>query len=382
MFNLENNNNLISFYKQLIDQNVPNKEYEKKIMTYLENKARIQAVPFYGHFELTPMCNLDCKMCYVHLNKHQFHQEQLLSVETWKELISQAQAAGMLRCSLTGGECLTYPGFDEVYLYLYNSGIIPNVLTNGVLLDDERIKFFKKYPPKLIQVSLYGSSNDAYEKVTGKRVFDSVYQNLLRARKEELPITISITPNAFMKEDVRSLLEIVDSIGGQYHINASLFVPRENTGRNKEDLTDEEYVDFYKICREIMHSPAEPLDDVELPDENHTSEKRYGIRCGAGRSSFAIMYDGSMCPCFSLGNIKVNALETGFQDAWKYINEAAKCYPIPAECVDCVYRDVCVICPGMHVNAPVFGHCDPRICERTKKMIKAGVFSMPNYKKI
>ena len=34
---------------------------------YLRNDAYDKKIPFKGVFELTPRCNFDCNMCYVHL---------------------------------------------------------------------------------------------------------------------------------------------------------------------------------------------------------------------------------------------------------------------------------------------------------------------------
>lgn len=39
------------------------------VRKFLNFKARDKGIPISGSFELTPLCNLDCKMCYVHLNK-------------------------------------------------------------------------------------------------------------------------------------------------------------------------------------------------------------------------------------------------------------------------------------------------------------------------
>ena len=86
---------------------------------FISLKARYSDIPVSGVFELTPLCNLDCKMCYVHLNANQIGaDERLLSVQEWKEIMRQAVDAGMMYATLTGGECLTYPGFRELYLYL------------------------------------------------------------------------------------------------------------------------------------------------------------------------------------------------------------------------------------------------------------------------
>ena len=128
---------------------------------FLEDKARQTATPINGQFELTPLCNLDCRMCYVHLQPEQLNQKPL-GVDEWKSLIDQAWEAGMFQVTLTGGECLTYPGFEEIYLHLHSKGCQITVLTNGVLLDEKRIRFFKDHPPAVVQVTLYGSNDDTY----------------------------------------------------------------------------------------------------------------------------------------------------------------------------------------------------------------------------
>ena len=120
--------NIIELVKNLKETGVSETEQKKYIDRFLENKARLRGIPLTGNFELTPLCNLDCKMCYVHLAGSQFNEKKLLHVDDWKNLIKQAYEAGMRNASLTGGECLTYPGFDDVFLYLYSLGVIPGVL--------------------------------------------------------------------------------------------------------------------------------------------------------------------------------------------------------------------------------------------------------------
>ena len=104
-------------------------------------------------FELIPHCNLDCRMCYVHLNVEQLKGCKFLSAEEWESLMGQAVDCGMMFATLTGGECLTHPDFERLYLYLYNKSVRVGVLTNGVLLDEEKIGFLKKYPPVSLQIT-------------------------------------------------------------------------------------------------------------------------------------------------------------------------------------------------------------------------------------
>ena len=183
------------FLARLKSQGDRRAEYFDTLYTQLDRKARREGVPLNGQFELTPLCNFDCRMCYTHLTSEQMHGKPLLTVAQWKQIIDEAYAAGMIRANLTGGECLTYPGFEELYLYLHSLGCEIRVLTNGALLNEEWISFFRAHPLIMIQVSLYGGDEDTYERVTGQRMFSRVAENIRRVIGAELPVTLALTPN-------------------------------------------------------------------------------------------------------------------------------------------------------------------------------------------
>ena len=71
---------LRALLKQLDEQGVTDYRRYEAVRKFLNFKAREKNIPISGSFELTPLCNLDCKMCYVHLNKAQMNGAQLLTV--------------------------------------------------------------------------------------------------------------------------------------------------------------------------------------------------------------------------------------------------------------------------------------------------------------
>jgi MoaA/NifB/PqqE/SkfB family radical SAM enzyme len=116
--------------------------------------AAVTKTPICCTFELTPRCNLDCKMCYVHNKESNSLKEMELPTNTWKRVFDEAYNSGMLFATLTGGECLLRSDFRELYLHLWNKRVYMTVFTNGILLDEEYVSFFKKYKPQKIQISL------------------------------------------------------------------------------------------------------------------------------------------------------------------------------------------------------------------------------------
>ena len=378
MSGIENAKTLLELIDKLKKSEVPELEYKTYVDRFLQFKSRKNCVPLAGSFELTPLCNFNCKMCYVHLAKDQFSESRLIPVDKWKSLMKQAHDLGMLKATLTGGECLTYPGFDEIYLYLLELGIVPSVLTNGYLIDSKRIDFWINNRPKNVQISLYGSSDDDYEKVTGVRCLKSVYNNISMLRDADIPVTVTLTPSQYMQKNARSLLEMVASLHVPYHINASLITPRETTNRLKRDITNEQYIEIYKIDNEIKNGGRANSKPSIIPAETTdcVNEARYGLRCGGGRSAFFIQHDGNMIPCAGIDDLKTNPLEMGFDKAWAELNHLVESYLVPRECSDCVYSSVCLTCPAAHKDAEP-GHCNQMICERVKMLVKEGLLPLP-----
>ena len=352
------------------------------MLRYMTRKAWLNNVPISGSFELTPLCNLDCKMCYVHLKRAEIAGKKLLSGEQWKSLIKQAVDMGLMYAKVTGGECLTYPDFDEVYLYLLSLGVQVEILTNGLLLTEDRIEFFKRYQPRVIQITVYGSDDDAYEAVTGKRAFSQVMDAIQRVKDSNLPLKIVITPSRFMLNDAEKLIHLVAALNVDYYINSGLFKPFENTGRSEDDIDIgfDDYIRLYKLKAELAGQEINNIGNTPLPEPNRkvdASLQVRGLKCAAGRRSFALTWDGRMKACTMLQSIEEQPLVIGFSEAWKRINEQAKEYMIPQECEQCTYSSVCPVCVVRHEIGTEQGHANTQICEETRRLIQEGLQKAP-----
>ena len=378
MSEINANVTLVGFAKALLQMNLTPAQLRTDIYNYFEQKARMLRIPLIGLFELTPLCNFSCKMCYVHLTTDQISPSELLSVKDWIGIIDQAYKAGMRQAKLSGGECLTYNGFDEIFLFLEEKNIRTSVATNGYLVSKDRIDFFLKHRPSSIQVSLYGGSEESYEKVTGIRCFKTVYDNLVKMKDAKLPVSIAITPNRQVLNSIDELFDVAESLKIPYYINSLLIPPRANTERQFCDLSNKDYLTIFKRWNEVKGNNLVPISPEELPIQNKEGSKRKGIQCGAGRSSFTVLYDGKMCPCVSLEEIKVDILKTSFKDAWDKVVLEADNYIIPQECGECTYRSRCLICVAAHKNSVNSGHCNTSVCELTKAYIKEGILPPPD----
>ena len=231
-------------------------------------------------------------MCYVHLNRDQLKNRSVLPVNVWKDLMHQAWEAGMISASVTGGECLTYPGFNELYLYLQSLGCEVAVLTNGFLLDEKRIQFFQENRPSDMQVTLYGCNDDVYERVTGQRAFTTVITNFRQAKDAGLSVYISITPSKYLGEDIFETIRIARELSEKVIINDFYTSPREETGRSgyQDDADTELYIRAIRYLNQLNGFNPVGISEEKLPPIGGSCHETFecGFQCGGGRSAFAI----------------------------------------------------------------------------------------------
>lgn len=370
---------LIELLAQLERDGIRDHRRYQAVRSYLNFRARNAGIPLSGVFELTPLCNLDCKMCYVHLTGAQLAGKPLLPTDAWERFMQQAIDMGMMYAKLTGGECLTHPDFKRLYRFLRERGVETGILTNGVLLDESMANFLRSEPPASIQITLYGASEDAYARVTGQRVFSTVIDNIRRLQGYALPVSIAVTPSAWLT-DGEDILRLIYQMGLPVVINCGLLAPRPETGRTRADADLDTYIRLFKLNRTLGGgAPVVPCDEDALPQTGGTTDTPlYGVPCGAGRSSFSLGWNGEMRPCNTFPHIRENVLELGFAEAWRRVHEQVTDFPRPAECVKCSYQSVCAICVSEHAADVPVGHASPAICARTRRMIAEGLISIKN----
>ena len=71
----------------------------------LLSRAGMNREPISGTFELSPMCNFSCKMCYIRRSPEEVSRlGGLQSPAQWLDWAREARNAGMLWLLLTGGD--------------------------------------------------------------------------------------------------------------------------------------------------------------------------------------------------------------------------------------------------------------------------------------
>ena len=352
-------------------QSISYKQWKTKLIL----SAKEKRIPIIGQYELTPCCNLDCKMCYVHnSNSNSLHAKEL-PTETWLRIFDEAFDMGLMFATLTGGECLMRRDFKDLYLHLWKKRVRITILTNGILIDDEYINFFKKYPPENIRISLYGSSEAAYRDVTGHEGFQkaiSAYRKLVEAK---IPVGIAVTPSRYMKDDYMNIRRFCLE-NGIHCPPANYFLTknRDNPDKNDHNLTIDEIV---KLATQeaLLKGNLSPQCNTPEPCGSCTDAPP-GLTCGAGRSAATVSWDGIMHPCVCLPEGNASLLEMSYADAWEKTKKLVDNMFLGAECVGCPYDSVCPKCPVMRLTDLHSGHANPDVCKLVRRLVAAGAWKL------
>ena len=76
-----------------------------EVSDHLYSKAAARRIPISGTFELTPLCNFACRMCYVRKTPEQVkaHDRAMLEFDDWLRIAREGREQGLLFLLLTGG---------------------------------------------------------------------------------------------------------------------------------------------------------------------------------------------------------------------------------------------------------------------------------------
>lgn len=359
---------------------------EPRLAKYLHTKGRQLGLPIGGTFELTPRCNFNCKMCYVHLTQEEQEKRgRELTTEEWLEIGKEAKDAGMVFLLLTGGEPTLRPDFPELFHKLKEMGLMVSVNSNGLLLEGKLLELFRKDPPTRINISLYGTGNETYKRQCGVPAYDRVIRNIRALREAGIDVKVNMSVTPANSQDMQSVYETAKEL--QIHTQATpyMFPPvrlhPEMRGQNFRMDAEEAgrlqaQYDFSRCTREQFLLRIQALRDGVSPDAQSEEEcgdvVGEGIHCRAGITTFWIDWDGKMLPCGQMAEPAVDVLQLGFAEAWKQTKANAAAIRLPSECVKCEIKDVCHACAAMcYCETGSFSGKPEYICQMKQSYINA-----------
>jgi radical SAM protein with 4Fe4S-binding SPASM domain len=310
--------------------------------------------------ELTERCNNDCVHCSVNRPAgDRESREREWGAESWKKLLDEAAALGCLVVRLTGGEPLLRDDFEEIYIHARRLGLRVMIFTNATLVTEEHVRFFKKFPPRDIEVTVYGVTKETYERVTRtpgsydafRRGLDRLLQSGARVRLKAMALRSNKHEIAAIGEFCRARTKDYYRFDPHLHLRFDRDEVR-NSLILAERLTSKEVARLERSDPERFSALTAVCDELIAPAAE-ASDCRHIFRCGVGQRSFVIGPEGLLRPCLSLHHpdFLYDLKKGSLAGAWtRFVPEVLKRETNRREylekCGACPVVNLCLWCPA------------------------------------
>ena len=266
---------------------------------------------------------------------------------------------GAMWCLLTGGEPLLRDDFADVYMLLKRKGLLVSVFTNATMIRAKHIALFTKYPPRDIEVTIYGSSRLSYEAVTRTpgsyarfvRGLDALFEAGVRVRLKAMALRSNFNDMEAIAAFGRLRTKDYYRFDPQLHLRYDGNKQR-NEEIKQERLTPEEIVLLERADEKRFGALQKDCDTLLNQDFTHTNCNHL-FHCGAGNGSFNVGYDGTFRLCSDLWapGTTVNLRETPLREAWEELiphvrDLRSQNTEFLNTCRKCAIINLCMWCPA------------------------------------
>src|SRR3989339_181301 len=163
----------------------------------------------YLKISVTYNCNLNCRFC-----QQQMEKKASIAWEDFKKTIEEVTAKNKLRLViLTGGEPLVWPHLNDAIKLCKKKDVKEiGLFTNGVLLDEDKIKELKAIGVDWIRISIYGSTaeiNDGFLPNPDTKSFDLIIRAIKNLKKFGFRRKVRVT---IMKPNLNDVENIINKM--------------------------------------------------------------------------------------------------------------------------------------------------------------------------
>ena len=299
-------------------------------------KAYADAIPISGTFELTPRCNFNCRMCYVHLPENEIkkHGTELTGAE-WIRIAQEAKDAGTTWLCITGGEPLMHPEFETIWRELTQMGFFITLQTNASLLTEYE-KLFEECPPRACKITLYGSNDQVYRDVCRvENGFTKADAGIRMLRQMKIPVELVSTVIQQNLDDVENIIRYVEK-------NKLRWIPNINVrtaGRGVD--VDMEHLRIRPPKKDSNAEQESSRKNLVDP------ERKPCTYCKDFRIGYWIVWNGYMRFCSFMNGPDISVRSRPFNECWKELVGFQESLEWPQECKECEYQKSCSRCAAL-----------------------------------
>lgn len=325
-----------------VDQDFMRSLGHKHSQLWEKPEAGFLSAPLEVHLSVTNACSLRCGHCYMDSGEKDTGE---LTGEDFRKAVDVLAGMGVFHMALGGGEALERPDFFELASYVRDSGIVPNLTTNGLLMTKEiaaKCRIFGQ-----VNVSVHGA--DSF--LRGLHAFAESVQavDLL------LEAGVSVGLNYVVTRQNFDQLSWVFTYAGERGLTDVEFLRLKPSGRGKLEyserrLTPAQNREFYPMIKRLSqeYGVTSKIDCSFVPmfcwhRPDKTMMEQFSVYgCEAGNVLLGVRSDGRFAGCSFLSGeeniLELPKLWDGSEHLVRLRNWTDRAQ---GPCRSCDYLDIC-----------------------------------------
>lgn len=319
------------------------------------------SIPIIATIEVTQICNFSCRHCYnfdrINLEKHPLSQLAMTPMRIL-HLIDELSNAGTLFLNLSGGEALANP---EIFSYIQRARknhMEVRLKTNAALINEKMAQKLSLAQVCGVDISLYGISDDSYEKLTNsKNALTKVIQAIDLLKSNNIDTNISIILHRHNVHELEKMIDFCNSKNLPYQISTEVTGRYDGTNDSRQyEITNEQF-------ESLLNSKYGHYFQSDVPKGSY--------QCSCARSICGISFSGEVYPCIGAPIASGNITNSSFEMIWKNSSELNKIRNLKTSdftsCVNCDVQEKCNRSSGsIYINTGNYTGCDQVTLDQAK----------------
>lgn len=334
-----------------------------------QRRAAERRVPYRAHVVITHRCSLACAHCY----QAEHGGEELRFIEL-EGIFRELAGMGTLFLTLGGGEPMVRRDFWQLVGLARRLGFAVDVYTNGLQIDDDAARRFKRLGVVRVSMSLHGAhahTHDVFVRRPG--AFDRVNRAIDALEAAGVPIALKTNLTVHNHAESEALRERF-----AHRPLVRLGISHRLHGRDDGDrsphlwgMTEAQERDVVRRRLERMGEAAVQriLDDARQKLARDDSEI---VPCQAARTNLAVHPNGDVTPCTQTGGLVMgNVRQRSLSSIWAQSTVGDQFRELSLDrvddCASCPLRKLCSRCPAlsMEETGSLTGRSE-QLCRSTK----------------
>ena len=323
---------------------------------------RIQAVSW----NITRLCNLKCSHCYLpaglvdaeEFPDGTFGKGELTTKQCFRVIDEIAEMNPHILLILTGGEPLLRADIFQVSKYASGKGFLVVLGTNGVLLNDDKVRLMVENGITGAGISIDSidpRSHDQFRGLNG--AWKATMSGIDALKRANLDFLVQTSVTRWNYDQISKIVEYSEGMGAK--VFNLYFLVTTGRGKTVMDISSKQYEEMMSTLFELQAqyrgrmliqakcAPHYKRVIYEQATDSPFLQAYPGGTCPCGIHYCRISPEGELTPCPYLPESVGNLKEKNFHDLWndsQLFAELRDRSLLKGKCGDCEFREVCGGC--------------------------------------